>query len=53
MTTFTSVYMLRNTQQGLTKSQLCLINGNPLYAPEASDALEHALINPNPKGGES
>lgn len=53
MSTFTSVEMLRNTQQGLTKSQFCLINGNPLGASEASDAPEHALINPNPKGGES
>lgn len=47
------VKSLRNTQHVLTNLSLCLINGNPLCAPEASAATEYVLIQSNPKGGES
>lgn len=53
MSRITSVESLRNTQHGLTNPARWLINGNPLYVPEASESTELALINPNPKGGDS
>lgn len=53
MSTFTSDETMWNAQRGLTRHPVCLINGHPLCASDASAAAEHAPINPNQKGGES